>query len=263
MFQVPYKVDPSFQKVEIGDEEIGIIEITKMYGLTPAEKLLIKEMAGDELESQQKLMAFCQQTVESHNDLLKKRIATLKITEENLRSAIAAYHQHEKNPKKKGFNADISDPKLDPELIQNKRIELEEVLIELDQVQSKFVGVGEFFKAAMSQVPYDLLDKMPEALSKLIDSGQMMEASGQNRESAYLFAMFKYRLDGEKTTIEDIKDFQESNPLLASRIVEFAALEQGGKDAWDEFNQENIDKNKGDRELTDEDFKSDFVSKTA
>ncbi len=261
MFQVPYKVKPDFDTVEIGDEEIGIIELTKMYGLTPAEKLLIKEMAGDELESQQKLMAFCQEKVEFHNEELKKKIAKLRIIEENLRSAISKYHQHQKSSNRKGFNPNTDNPNLNPDLIQEKRIELEEVVIELNRIQHKFVEVGEFFKAAISQVPYDLLDKMPSALNDLINSGQMMEKSGLNREKAYLLAMFKYRMGlTEEPTIEDIEEFQESNPLLASKIVEFASTEQGGKEAWDNYNQLPSDL---DKELTNEDFKSDLVSETA
>lgn len=260
MLKVPYKTQPDFELIPVGNEETGIVEIKRLYGLTPAEKLLIKELAGDELETRQELIASCQKQVEKHNDRLKKKIARLKITEENLRSAITKYYQAEKNPKKKGIDGTPPE-QLDPELMQNNRIELEEVLIELEQNQSKFVELGEFFRAAVSQIPYDLLNKMPNALSSLMDIGQKMEESGLIREKAYLLAMFQYRLGNSQATIEDVETFQKENPLLASKIVEFATVEQGGKESWDEFNSGDSDKE--DKGLTDEDFKSNLVSKAA
>lgn len=197
MLKLPFKTEPSPELIEIGNEEIGVLEIPRKYALTAKEKIFIETHGYTSAQAQKMVMSRGQKLFTNHNELTEREIISLK-----------KRVREEKDSYKK-----------------------QDLMEELKHKQNCLIKMSEVFASLSSGSELILMDKGVN-LEKFVDEKELLQKDIQDkRDLAYVGAIMT-RID-PKFSLELAVEFREIYPALFEEVLLFANKEEGGKNEWD------------------------------
>jgi DNA-binding ferritin-like protein (Dps family) len=223
---LPFKVSPkTFETIEIGNEDAGVLEIKKLNDLSPLERRYIK--AQGLLDMQKAIAAIAKQISREAGEKFAyayDRIAAYLWSGTVVGDTVKILNHKQ-----------LKDQQLEVieiEIVEGKKtltVSAADKSVKIPEVDTEVVDpewFGEFFTA----------------INELQDC---ILASLEEKKFVYVAAILKHRLSDE-TTVEQVMNPEFIHPKLVELLYEFALLEErGGKEPETEQPQASTDEEVG------------------